>query len=484
MKKNDWYEAGDQIKKLVQDAIDRKDFSQLSNTISNVVNQTVDGLQSAIKENIGEAGQWRQTRTGTDSRQWNREYADEEAGDWRYADDERSAYERAEENSRQGRYGQQDTSARQRWYERTNAQAAERIRNTVRQKKQNAANNVRPPKPVKAKLKVPGEISGRVMKWFGYSTGSMLGLALAILGVVGISSGAYVAIPVGILAILFGTTLSIGIGGSRRLGLAKRFRRYHEILGERSYCLIEELASSVGQSYKFVRKDIKKMIRKGFFTEGHLDRKETLLITDRETYQQYLQTQAEYERRGVVEMNQAPRASAGEEAAQQTQAGQEAGEKKENGLTPECRELIEEGKRYIQHIHECNEKIPGENMSAKLDRLELVITRIFREVEKDPSVVDDLKKLMSYYLPTTRKLLDAYCDLDSQPIRGQNIESMKKEIEDALDTINAAFENLLDGFFEEKAWDISSDISVLHTMLAQEGLTGNDFGKGPAGQEK
>ena len=25
--------------------------------------------------------------------------------------------------------------------------------------------------------------------------------------------------------------------------------------------------------------------------------------------------------------------------------------------------------------------------------------------------------------------------------------------------------------------DVSSDISVLHTMLAQEGLTGNDFSK-------
>lgn len=69
MAKNDWYEAGDQIKKLVQDAIDSKDFSQLSNTISNVVNQTVDGLQSAIKENIGDAGQWRQERTGTDGHQ-------------------------------------------------------------------------------------------------------------------------------------------------------------------------------------------------------------------------------------------------------------------------------------------------------------------------------------------------------------------------------------------------------------------------------
>ena len=56
-----------------------------------------------------------------------------------------------------------------------------------------------------------------------------------------------------------------------------------------------------------------------------------------------------------------------------------------------------------------------------------------------------------------------------------NNEKTKKEIEDTLDTINQAFEKLLNSFFEERAMDISSDISVLHSMLAQEGLTQGAF---------
>ena len=82
---------------------------------------------------------------------------------------------------------------------------------------------------------------------------------------------------------------------------------------------------------------------------------------------------------------------------------------------------------------------------------------------------------MNYYLPTTRKLVDAYRELDQETIISENMAKTKKEIEDTLDTINEAFENLLDSFFEERAMDISSDISVLQTMLAQEGLTGKDF---------
>lgn len=84
---------------------------------------------------------------------------------------------------------------------------------------------------------------------------------------------------------------------------------------------------------------------------------------------------------------------------------------------------------------------------------------------------------MEYYLPTTVKLLHAYEELDAQPIQGANILSSKKEIEDTLDTINQAFENLLDSFFQDAAWDISSDISVLQAMLAQEGLTNSAFDK-------
>ena len=95
-----------------------------------------------------------------------------------------------------------------------------------------------------------------------------------------------------------------------------------------------------------------------------------------------------------------------------------------------------------------------------------------------PDSVDDIEKLMEYYLPTAVKLLEAYEELDHQPVQGENILNSKKEIEDTLDTLNIAFEKLLDDLFQETAWDVSSDITVLKMMLAQEGLTEDDFKTG------
>ena len=408
MAKDDWYDAGEQIKKLVQDAVDGKDFSQLSSMITSVVNDAMDSVQAAMQDNI---------------------------------------------------------------YQHTNREAADRIRRNMQEKqeKARAAEKEKAVVPVKTKLRVPGEISGNVMKWTGFSVSGMLGFSLVILAASAAALGFSIAVPGSILAVLFAGSLSVGICGRNKAALAKRFRRYREVIGDRTYCLIEELASAIGENYKFVRKDLRKMIGKGFFQTGYLDRKETMLITDSDTYQQYLTAQTEYERREMT--NQAAR----EEEAKKKARMEEEQKESDGRLTPKCREVVEEGRRYIRHIHECNEKIPGEAISAKLDRLELVITRIFREVERRPETADDMKKMMSYYLPTTQKLLDAYCELDDQPIAGQNIESTKKEIEATLDTLNTAFENFLDSFFEEKAWDISSDITVLQTMLTQEGLTGKDF---------
>ena len=91
----------------------------------------------------------------------------------------------------------------------------------------------------------------------------------------------------------------------------------------------------------------------------------------------------------------------------------------------------------------------------------------------------DIRKFMRYYLPTTLKLVKSYQEFDKQPVQGENIRKAKDEIEHALDTINTAFANLLDSLFADDAFDVSTDISTLETMLKQEGLTGSDFKQPP-----
>ncbi len=472
MGKNDWYEAGEAIRNLVQNAVENQDFTQLSSTITKVINQTADGFQDALRESLfgrqrddqngqAEESQKRRQDRRNDGR---RERTADRFGDY-YADEGGRTQNRRERNSdpfENGADYDQNSGAAGNYRYRmggmrfSGQEAAERIRRNLEAKKQEI-------RPVVKSLRAPGLITGRIMAVTGYGFGGMFGLVLVILAAVGGTEGGIPDFVYIIMGILTGLNLWMGALGSRRLGLGTRFRRYMTMLGDRTWCTLEELASGTGKTITYIRKDVKEMLRRGFFREGHLDRKETCLITDNATYQQYLLAQQEADRRAVF--------------GQEEPVKDEAADDPDDSLDHECRELIAEGRRYIAHIRECNDRIPGEEISAKLDRLELVVTRIFREVERRPKLAPELRKMMSYYLPTTQKLIDAYCQFDEQQISGQNIDSTKKEIENALDTINQAFENLLDGFFENTAWDISSDISVLHTMFAQEGLMGKGFPK-------
>ena len=137
--------------------------------------------------------------------------------------------------------------------------------------------------------------------------------------------------------------------------------------------------------------------------------------------------------------------------------------------------MIIKGDHYIQAIREANDAIPGEVISAKLDRLEMIVRKIFESVKKHPEQMDEMDKFMEYYLPTTEKLVDAYKEFDALPVKGENVTNSMQEIENTLDTITRAFEQLLDDLFMDTTFDISSDISVLETMLAREGYKEKDF---------
>ena len=319
------------------------------------------------------------------------------------------------------------------------------------------------------------QVGGTLTTVFGAVAGSMFSVALVFFVITALMAGAF-GIPeimVTALFLIFAVAGFVAFGcGAGIQGRVKRFRTYVQVLGMREYCNIRELSEKVHKSVKFVVKDLEYMFAKGWFLEGHLDDEKTCLITSHGMYQQYKQIQAD--RRVAEQEKAAKQQRAEDESIPQNNRGTEGGHSK---LPPEVQKVVEEGGVYSREIHACNDAISGAEISAKISHMEMLVDKIFDRVEQEPEAVDDIRRLMEYYLPTTVKLLEAYRELDAQPIDGENIRSSKREIEATLDTLNLAFEKLLDGLFQETAWDVSSDISVLHTMLAQEGLTDDGLHK-------
>ena len=420
MPKNDWNQLGNDIKNIVQDAIETGDYGRLNRDLGVTLENALGNMATSVKD---------------------------------------AAIKNLNHFS-----GSQQTANQRR---------------TVSPERQRQEQNMRG-----YKKKLVKEAREKFALYVNTSTPRALGILFTILGVALVGMFGVTAATLGIAGVFIDAVANkmqrgrfvfiaaivasgaLGIYGNTLRKKVNRFRSYVRTLNGKTYVRIEELAKGVRKSPKFVKRDLKKMIKNRMFLEGHLDEEGNYLITSDESYEQYMQTK-----------------KASEIQEREMQEKEQAEQKLRGTLSEEVQEVIKEGEAYLEEIRSCNEAIPGVEISNKMYHLENVILRIFKRVEQHPELISDLHKFMDYYLPTTVKLLKAYEELDKQPVEGENIKTAKQEIENTLDTINEAFENLLDSFFRNTAWDVSTDISVLKTMLTQEGLTGNKDFESVSGKE-
>lgn len=387
---------GDQIKDAIQDAISTQDFSSMKT----IVEQSINTATASISAGIEQA-------------------------------QKKAAASKSEHIERQNEY-----------FEQMNKQRQEMLA---------IQNRYAPTSGLRASGYAMAIGGGILAASFGIMT------LLALIGAATFAPG-FNAGAIG-LAVLCATSIVLCVCGVKRTGFANRFRAYRHILGSRTHCTIKELMAQTGESDAQVVKDLRKMIGKGMFREGHLDDQTTTLMVTDGTYQQYqqsVQARTERERQEQLIRTVGPDENA-------------------TPLTSEAIAMLQRGQAYLTKIRTSNEEIPDPIVSQKLEQTELILQNIFERAQEHPEVIPDLEQLMNYYLPVTVKLLDAYEELDKQSIQSENIQASKQEIAETLDTLNTAFEKLLDSIFKDTTWDVSTDITVLHTVLAQEGLVDDPF---------
>ena len=132
---------------------------------------------------------------------------------------------------------------------------------------------------------------------------------------------------------------------------------------------------------------------------------------------------------------------------------------------------IEEGRATIRSLHEANDAIPDEKISAQILRMENAAAGIFNALEEDASRAPQVRRFMNYYLPTADKLLTNYRRL-SAVSGGENVSAAVEGIERSMEMIATAFEKQLDALYRDNALDIETDIEVLETMIKADGLSG------------
>ena len=259
--------------------------------------------------------------------------------------------------------------------------------------------------------------------------------------------------PMGMMA--GGVSLLLGSGAMKRR--QRRFATYLRTVGQKQAVPLDYLARAADVSRKRVEKDVNLMLEKGMWgDEAYIDLGSGMLFKSQEAATAYFDA--------------AHRAKAEQEQPQQPAAA-----------APEGYAAI------LAQIRDLNDRIADERLSAQMDRMEQVAGRIFRLIEEDENKRAAAGTFLSYYLPTTLKLLENYAAFEEAGVSGENLSQAKAKIEKTMDSIVAGFEHQLDELYRTDAMDIDSDIRVMETMLRRDTASvADDFGLngGSAVQQK
>lgn len=228
---------------------------------------------------------------------------------------------------------------------------------------------------------------------------------------------------------------------------ALRYKKYLRELGNNTVVTIDDLCSCAAVEPETVIKDLTYFIKKDYFKEARLVENNSIFILDKKTYEVYKNNYKD------------------------VYLGNKNEENLEEGKVDSALEI---GKSYITEIAAYLPRLP-ENIQTDVTKLLSIVREIFKQIKKDPTRIEELSKFMDYYLPTTVSLLKRYNEFSESEVVTESQKNSMVEIEKTISTIDEAFLKLLNELYGNVAMDINSDITVLTTMLKQEGLLDNDF---------
>ena len=236
-----------------------------------------------------------------------------------------------------------------------------------------------------------------------------------------------------IIPLLCFTAVGLGLLGA---GLLKRrtvhrYRGYLAMIGSHKAVSVSALSSATGSAPAKVRDDLEDMLDDGFFPKGFLDYGSDRLVVDGNGLEEAPTPQAE----------------------------------------PQPAPKAEEEDAILAEIRAVNDAVANEKVSAQIDQIGTITAKILDYQRSHPDSAPQLHSFLSYYLPTTLKILRAYGQLESQEVSGENITAAMARIEGMMDKVVEGFEKQLDLLFQGDAMDITADVAVLERMLAKDGLS-------------
>lgn len=149
----------------------------------------------------------------------------------------------------------------------------------------------------------------------------------------------------------------------------------------------------------------------------------------------------------------------------------------EEGADPDgLLEIRRKGMDAVIELNTEKQQIRQETVKKLLERISEGIQALIKNAENDPNDIPSTKAFFRKYLEPTCKLAHSYSSFSTLKRKNAEVEKGMVNIEGMMRDVADAFEVKLVDLHQNDVLDIQSDISVMRTLLARDGLMEDENG--------
>ena len=133
------------------------------------------------------------------------------------------------------------------------------------------------------------------------------------------------------------------------------------------------------------------------------------------------------------------------------------------------REKLEEARADLKSIERSMAKIRDLELKEESERLHRTAGNILKYLEENPGKIPQARQFIDYYQDTASQLLEKYVDLQNTGLNTEDTRRLKVQTEEAIRTLNEAFENQFQKLMSEELLDMEAELQLLRQTMKMEG---------------
>ena len=140
-----------------------------------------------------------------------------------------------------------------------------------------------------------------------------------------------------------------------------------------------------------------------------------------------------------------------------------------------ARTIVEKGVEMLDALKTERDAINEYVFSRRINDLRASLDKVLRNIIEQPAEARYLRKMNSYYLPTTLKTLQNYRSAKNQGASYMAVSAAREDVLSMLDQLNEALLSLLDTMLQNDLEDMDIEIDVFERMLKSDGLRADEL---------